>query len=1275
MPVASGYSIQRNEIIDVDHRKQTETHTGGGSAKTVFFLRSLPDYTDRLWKWDIRVGSIAYNIDRKQGVNSQDGVNTAQTDAAIFEEDQTLIYQEGSTVAGKGTVKYVQNIGTYGSLVFEDTVAPPDGTRIQITYREHKTQWTGLRGGLMYQLARDMVVHPFAQPELFKASTATPLNAADAAVTLSDSIKVRNGTSIKYNDDYIETGQPATQRVASRAWKVVREHKISLNAVDISFGLDGATDISPANPYQICRNDGVNAAAQPPFPLTKRDLGGGEFRVSIDGKVIKQNEFIAKSHATERKTEISLTVPVSTFNWVANTASVNIIVSYHWAPSLDVPYGALVGANGQGPQQGTNFGYQSTGSNISFTWNAANTATGNATIDLLKSTGTATADAYTLNGVGVHNNGAPSSGDLNFLEHNDLMLVQFDDDANFENAFKLIYPTPVSDSATDVLNALDDITDGFLVQSAGGVDLNSDENLVVVDYNPSSNKVAPQRFRVRFEFLGQTSELKVNVATEYQLKDDMTVTKGLSRDGIKYPIYREPGELCDVYEAPAIGRGATYRMSKAKSHWFRRAQKRDDNVSQSYPMSYRLTTTDHGFGLFLFDQASVDQEDDYAWFIVQRHVDQTTGQPEFTGKSPVHCVYSPYKRPIELADLNKFYASSDINDTTKSANIYNTFGEELEAEAPTFYVNPTEALFDGKVNSIDFTGDGYRTIDAANDLDVGFIGGSSATAIQMEDYFTGGDKANNHSIKVPELLITGFDQLPRDAHLATTSAVGNNLAASGSWLSPAQPQLATNTSGNHVFQSLRLPRVSSFVGASANAGYAVGSTSSTSATIAATLADWSDPSYALLDILYHEIADNKDKVMESLVVALDGLQVPMSQNAYILGYDEWVREGDPTTARRFFDMLDFGGVTEFGPKFKLPVASNTGLTGTTASDTITALTISAATNPHLVGTSVDEIQRLVVGELNEVSNVEYGFGANSNAGVYAAPAAYSNTTPAYAPPALGTIITNKDALLVGDVFVQSSNKSALAGKLPGDVIWNSIDNRQEFIYDYFNQTLFFKNPPRASSGMTVKLINYNQGNPSAQVYIPTVPTDRDFPERNLNTEKTINRFIVRESDVFKPWDYHMSATMHEIDSNAIINPHEQLSITQNRDFVFSFPTQLTSQRFYYPRSELDLLAISSADFSTQSGHIEIDKYSDSDAKTTSLYAVGSTSFNPTAAGATYEYAGHLGPDNAKYYWKRNKRKYEGMMSTQPNGNGMRTFIQVTGSSVRYSDVTDGSAPS
>jgi hypothetical protein len=149
--------------------------------------------------------------------------------------------------------------------------------------------------------------------------------------------------------------------------------------------------------------------------------------------------------------------------------------------------------------------------------------------------------------------------------------------------------------------------------------------------------------------------------------------------------------------------------------------------------------------------------------------------------------------------------------------------------------------------------------------------------------------------------------------------------------------------------------------------------------------------------------------------------------------------------------------------------------------------------------------------------------------------------------------------------------------------------------------------------------------------------------------------------------------MHEADSNSIINPQEQLSITQDRDFVFSFPTQLTSQRFYYPRSELDLIAISSADFSTQAGHIEIDKYSDSNGAKGAQFG----QINPAevaAESADFQFAAHTGPDNRQYIWKRNKRKYEGMMSTEPNGNGMRVFLQVTGSSVRYSDVTEGSAP-
>ena len=33
-----------------------------------------------------------------------------------------------------------------------------------------------------------------------------------------------------------------------------------------------------------------------------------------------------------------------------------------------------------------------------------------------------------------------------------------------------------------------------------------------------------------------------------------------------------------------------------------------------------------------------------------------------------------------------------------------------------------------------------------------------------------------------------------------------------------------------------------------------------------------------------------------------------------------------------------------------------------------------------------------------------------------------------------------------------------------------------------------------------------------------------------------------------------------------------------------------------------------------------------------------------------------------------------MMSTMPNGNGMRVFMQVSGSSIKYTDVVEGAAP-
>ena len=44
------------------------------------------------------------------------------------------------------------------------------GEKIKIRYTEHIDKWTSNDGGLLYQLAHDMCIHPFEGPELFQAS-------------------------------------------------------------------------------------------------------------------------------------------------------------------------------------------------------------------------------------------------------------------------------------------------------------------------------------------------------------------------------------------------------------------------------------------------------------------------------------------------------------------------------------------------------------------------------------------------------------------------------------------------------------------------------------------------------------------------------------------------------------------------------------------------------------------------------------------------------------------------------------------------------------------------------------------------------------------------------------------------------------------------------------------------------------------------------------------------------------------------------------------------
>ena len=79
MPVASGYSIQRNEIINIPHRQQYETHNAEGT-KNQFFLRSKIDFSNKDWEWSIKVGGVRYDLDRTISPAAiTDGGNSTQS--------------------------------------------------------------------------------------------------------------------------------------------------------------------------------------------------------------------------------------------------------------------------------------------------------------------------------------------------------------------------------------------------------------------------------------------------------------------------------------------------------------------------------------------------------------------------------------------------------------------------------------------------------------------------------------------------------------------------------------------------------------------------------------------------------------------------------------------------------------------------------------------------------------------------------------------------------------------------------------------------------------------------------------------------------------------------------------------------------------------------------------------------------------------------------------------------------------------------------------------
>jgi hypothetical protein len=89
----------------------------------------------------------------------------------------------------------------------------------------------------------------------------------------------------------------------------------------------------------------------------------------------------------------------------------------------------------------------------------------------------------------------------------------------------------------------------------------------------------------------------------------------------------------------------------------------------------------------------------------------------------------------------------------------------------------------------------------------------------------------------------------------------------------------------------------------------------------------------------------------------------------------------------------------------------------------------------------------------------------------------------------------------------------------------------------------------------------------------------------------INRFTVRETDIVRP-TVSIPANVDNPDAARVINSENSVAITEDNNYVISFPNGLNTNRFAYPVDELDLIAYTSADVISQNADVNITVYNE-----------------------------------------------------------------------------------
>ena len=848
-----------------------------------------------------------------------------------------------------------------------------------------------------------------------------------------------------------------------------------------------------------------------------------------------------------------------------------------------------------------------------------------------------------------------------------------------------------SEKATDLLSSVDDI-------SPSTTSMPTTVNLTP----PVRDKRKPQKWRMRFYYDSRDEYLYVNVATPLQILDNGDLTSGQGRDGIKQAIFRQPGELSEVYFNFAS------ETNKAKSGFFRRQGKTESGIEGSYPMAYRLTCTDHGTGFFCFDQASVDQDDDYAWFVVQRHVNNVSGTIELEdGKTPVHCLYSPAKRPDETSNYNTgFYASvsSKLDPATgetvmssKSLDemeIFDINGRKLRPGIPldstiithsgsvqvrsTSYqsgqnylqqVTPAAGypLTDNAAIGSGGTLSGFTTVNdffqfpdltATNyPANISFANHTTATTtpsvtapndrdgwslgypqqventkfVPVGDFVTGDTEATRYTtttIGTGDTSVWGAKGNADSGLINYVMAWNQMQGPTGLGLTPSRIRHRSSTGQDTILDTEKdfvfINRAEEPARVNADGKARELPLSSAVAVFRPT----SPEAKALVQreahtIIYYTSLTYEPSGSNYIIRAIqDSTAVGMTINQQPLTFAESVGQMLSPAAAAMGGPYTFaeselqpvggrgihGGVTQGLVAEKQIVSQNSAFEGSILCRAGSILDKEIvlpeigdeicfakenAKSGNRIGARVSAVIQMFPKDDTFIYEYSWKGAGYNNEYVNFYGRSGINSHPLHEVNRLKVFVngTEADSAILGQNFNIDSDGDIKFGTTTSSLEYFGV-SKAMYAYNVSDDTLKFALP--IQDGITVKLSYENYSDTEEKdtgkgTYLIKIPEDRDVPNiwQDIHSvAKGIYRFVVRENDVFKPWDYHVSAVVPQIDSPACINPVEQLSITQDKTVIFNFPTPLASQRFIYSNAELDIVCVANAGSSTQGGIIK-----------------------------------------------------------------------------------------